>query len=265
MKDPSDAIKNIVQNAADNSEDRPPLKKPIGSEHLGQCENCNGNVRLIKFDDGSERKAGCRCEDIKYANEKQREINAKTFEKGSIIYGDYKKKTFDDYQAEDDLQVKALKVAKHYGEHFGQHIKNGQNVMFQGTYGTGKTHLAAAIRKAIADQNYKVLFMSLPDYIDKLKQEFKDRNQRHPISKMAQDADLLVLDDVGANRMTEFEVSELFKLVDARRGKCTVYTTNYTSKDFMKSMELHRIFSRMMENTKVVVINGDDYRMKGRN
>lgn len=258
-----ESIKRIIQNAKENSDDVPQLKKPIKSESLGQCEKCNGNKSLVTFDDGSTNETGCRCKAIKYVNDKQREINAQTFEKGSIIYGDYKRKTFDEYQAEDDMQVKALKVAKHYGEHFDQHIKKGQNVMLQGTYGTGKTHLAAAIRKAVSDQRYKVLFMSLPDYIDKLKQEFKDRNQRHPISKMAQDADLLILDDVGANRMTEFEVSELFKLVDARRGKCTVYTTNYTSKDFMKSMELHRIFSRMMENTKVVVINGDDYRMKG--
>lgn len=258
-----DSINRIMQHAKDNSEEAPLLKKPVKTESLGQCEKCKGNIKRITFEDGTTNETGCKCESIRWANEKQRKINAEVFEKGSIIYGDYKNKTFDEYKAESEMQVKALKAAGHYGRHFGDHLKNGQNVMFQGSYGTGKTHLAAAIRKSVADQNYKVLFMSLPDYIDKLKQEFKDHNQRHPISKMAQDADLLILDDVGANRMTDFEVSELFKIVDARRGKCTVYTTNYSSKDFMKSMEIHRIFSRMMERTKVVVLNGDDYRMKG--
>lgn len=263
MKDPGEQIAGLMQKAIDNSEEKPPAKKPIGAEHVGQCERCRGNVRIIKFDDGSERKAGCRCSAQQYANEKQREINARTFEKGSIIHGDYKTKTFEGYDAQTEAQRHGLKVAKHYAEHFPAHFKNGQNVLFQGSYGTGKTHLSAAIRKQVADQNYKVLFMSLPDYIDKVKQEFNETNKRHPIFKMASDADLLILDDIGANRMTEFEVSELFKIVDARRGKCTVYTTNYSGKDFVKSMELHRIFSRMMENTKVVVLKGDDYRMKG--
>lgn len=263
MKDPKESIAPLIQNAVENSEVQPTLKKPVHTEHLGQCVACRGNMRLIQFDDGSEKQTGCRCEAQKMVNEKQREINAKVFAQGSIIYGDYKTKSFDDYSADTDSQQHALKVSKHYVNHFESHLKNGQNILFQGTYGTGKTHLAAAIRKGVADQNYKVLFMSLPDYIDRVKQEFNESNKRHPIYKMASDADLLILDDVGANRMTEFEVSELFRLVDARRGKCTVYTTNYTSKDFTKSMELHRIFSRMMENTKVVMMAGSDYRMKG--
>lgn len=237
-------------------------------EHLDEtCEQCQRplqDVHII-FDDGTEKvnRTGCICEATKQVNEKQREINANTFERGSLLYGNYKNKGFDDYDAKTETQAQALKLSRYYADHFADQLKNGQNIFFQGQPGTGKTHLAAAIRKSVRDQNYKVLFMSLPDYIDKLKQEFGESNKRHPISKMAKDADLLILDDVGANRMTEFEVSELFKLVDSRNGKCTIYTTNYTSDDFTKNIAIHRVFSRMMQNTKIVVIKGDDYRTGG--
>ncbi|WP_020006192.1 ATP-binding protein [Salinicoccus albus] len=242
--------------------------KHTSVEHLNiKCEECNHELKIvtITYTDGTqeEKRAGCVCEATRRANEKQKEINARTFDKGSIMHGDYREKTLDDYQAETKEQSVALRSARKYIDTFDEQMKNRRNIIFQGMFGTGKTHLAAAIRNELSKKNYKALFMSLPDYIDRVKQEFKETNQRHPIYKMAQDADLLVLDDVGANRMTDFEVSELFRLVEARTGKCTVYTTNYDSNDFISSRELHRVFSRMMSNTAVIVLNGDDYREKG--
>ncbi|GAB3061980.1 ATP-binding protein [Salinicoccus sesuvii] len=263
MKNPSHQIANLMQHAVDNSEDRPPLKRPIGSEHLGQCEDCRGNVRLIKFDDGSEKETGCRCEAKRYANDKQRAINAKSYEKASALHGDYAEKTFNDYRAADQAQARALKLSKRYAEAFDEMLKKKQNLYFQGRPGTGKTHLAAAIRKVVRDQNYKVLFLSLPDYLGKVKAEFDNANTTYPIYKMAVDAELLILDDVGANRMTDWEVSEIFRLVDARNGKCTIYTTNLKSSDMTASIGLSRIFSRMMANTETIVLNGDDYRIGG--
>lgn len=248
-------------------------------EHLNEsCDKCGQELKKvhITFTDGTTKvnNAGCRCEANQYINQKQRAIKADIFEKGSMIYGDYKEKTFEAYQPQNESQQKALALSKYYAEQFQDQLKNGQNILFQGTFGTGKTHLAAAIRKFVASNHYTVLFMSLPDYLDKVKLKFNDDQKAisdsEKILKMAKDAELLILDDVGANRMTDFEVSELFKLVDARRGKCTIYTTNYSSKDFTsanvngrKNMELHRVFSRMMEHTKPIVIKGDDHRMKG--
>lgn len=265
-----DELKRQMANAKIKSSSVEHLKDADGEPlQCDQCKQALKNVTIYYMDGQSElkEKVGCKCEATRRVNEKQREINAKTFDAGSIINGGYQHKTFDDYRAETKDQQKALAMAKHYAENFDMHMANRQNVIMQGSYGTGKTHLAAAIRNELSRQHYKVLFMSLPDYIDKVKQEFGDHNQRHPIAKMAKDAELLILDDVGANRMTEFEVSELFRLVDSRTDKCTIYTTNYKPTEFLgKEAErkgLARIFSRMMQNTKVIVMNGPDYRMKG--
>lgn len=246
-------------------------------EHLDErCEGCGRDLQrvTITFEDGSQKvnEAGCMCEANKKALQKQRELDARDYDRFSIIQREYLEKSFDDYivahedtkQAE--MRADALKFSKHYALNFGSHFKEKQNLFIQGTFGTGKTHLAAAIKNEVSRQNYKVLFISMPNYIDKLKQEFNDQKTgkfRHSIYKWATEADLLILDDVGANRMNDFSISELFRLVDARTDKCTVYTTNMTSDEFTQTKELNRILSRMVNRAKAIVIKGDDYRRKG--
>lgn len=237
-------------------------------EYTGEkCDGCGKDLKIVQitFADGEvkENHAGCICDRIKFVNDQQKKIKADAFAKASIMHGDYKEKTFDNYQANSDEQVQAAKKMRYYANHFDEMLSESNCLLVQGTFGTGKTHLAAAVRNKLRAEDYQVLFISLPDYVDKLKQGFKDLNQVHPIFKFAKEADLLILDDVGANRMSEWEVSELFRLVDARRNKCTIYTTNLTSEQFRSSQALYRVFSRMMEKAKAIVIDGDDYRMKG--
>lgn len=239
-----------------------------------KCEDCNMPISrvYIDYENGNTemKETGCKCAVTKMINEKQREINAKTFDNGSIIHGKYNKKTLEDYETNTDQHVNAVNVAKHYIKNFNEHMANGQNIFIQGTMGTGKTHLAAAIRNALSAQKYRVLFLTVPDYFDTVKQEIDERRngalkgggQSRAIYKMAKDADLLILDDVGANRMTSFEIAELFRIVEARTDKCTIYTTNYNKSDFTASREINRVFSRMMQSTKLVVINGSDNRLK---
>jgi DNA replication protein DnaC len=237
-------------------------------EHTGEvCDGCGKDLKIvrIKFENGEvkENQSGCICDRIKYINEQQKRIKSDAFNKASVIHGDYKEKTFENYEPSNEQQETAAKKMKYYAEHFDEMSKESYSLLVQGTFGTGKTHLAAAVRNYLTSTNDKVLFISLPDYMDKLKQGFKDLNQIHPIYKFAKEADLLILDDVGANRMSEWEVSELFRLVDSRRNKSTIYTTNLTSEQFRSSQALYRVFSRMMEKAKVIVIDGADYRMKG--
>ncbi|WP_250637008.1 ATP-binding protein [Lentibacillus amyloliquefaciens] len=73
--------------------------------------------------------------------------------------------------------------------------------------------------------------------------------------------DLLVLDDIGAEQQTEWSTSKLFEILDDRSGKATVYTTNLSS-DELKERVGERNFSRMMDNTNVIVMNGSDYRRR---
>lgn len=227
-------------------------------EEVGKCEKCSRSIYKI---DGEE--VGCECDVIKESQDQVKAQKVKGFSDNSIITDFYKAKRLRDYKTETDEQINAKEVAKNYILNFDEHLKLGDNLLFQGSFGTGKTHIAASIRNALVERYYKVFYITLPEYLSEVKRAFKDGDRQYVFDRMIKECDLLVLDDVGANRMTDFEISEFFKIVDARTGKCTIYTTNLNSKDFNANYDIRRVFSRMMHNTKVVVLNGKDYRQEG--
>lgn len=226
-------------------------------EDLGVCPDCNKKTFLY---DGV--KVGCQCELVKESYEQINKQKALGFAKNSIMSKTHKEKRLNDYKPENNSQDRAKNTAVDYIVNFDEHLKNGKNLILQGTMGTGKTHIAASIRNALVERNYKVFFISFPEYMDMLKMSFDDPNKQHNTKRMINECELLVIDDIGANRLTGFAIDELFKITDARIGACTIYTTNMSAKDLEGSIDIKRAFSRMLENTEVITLDGEDYRRK---
>ena len=226
-------------------------------EELTQCDRCGNRIYVV---DGI--KAGCDCELLEQSLKDINRYKSSVYSKNSIITDVYKRKRLNDYKPSSTEQQIARKVAIDYILEFEKHLNDGKSLMLQGGFGTGKTHIAASIRNALVEKNYKVYFISLPEYLDVLKSSFDDEHKKEEIKEMVREADLLVIDDIGANRLTGFAIDELFKMADARTGKCTIYTTNLSVKDFESSIELERTFSRMMEDTEIISLNGQDYRRR---
>ncbi|MEK4800687.1 ATP-binding protein [Oceanobacillus sp. FSL K6-0118] len=137
-----------------------------------------------------------------------------------------------------------------------------QNLLFTGSYGTGKSHLSVSITKKLMEQGYECLFLSLPKLLTKIKQTYnKEGITEAELLQVIQRVDLLVLDDIGAEQRTAWSNSKLFEILDDRAGKSTIYTTNLNSRE-LKNHVSERNFSRMMERTNVIVMNGSDYRRR---
>jgi DNA replication protein DnaC len=117
-----------------------------------------------------------------------------------------------------------------------------------GTYGTGKTHLAAAIANRRMERSMPVLFLTVPDLLDHLKATFG------PTSEVAYDErfeqirtiPFLVLDDLGAEKQSDWAQEKLYQLLDYRhiRKLPTVVTTNNP----LETLE-PRIRSRLTDNS----------------
>lgn len=149
-----------------------------------------------------------------------------------------------------------------YVENFD--IQKPRNLILQGEVGTGKSHLSISIARELRDRGYSTIFISTSNLLDKIKSTFNDRkgNTEEQITNTLVSADLVVFDDIGAGDGGEFALGKLFKIIDLRAGKHNVFTTNLTKDYFFSSIDLERIFSRMTINATIVVMNGDDYRMK---
>lgn len=241
---------------------------------LGECQECrNGTLpngkpeikrRLHKlvYPDGTEKVVPCVCHKEKIAQQKQQEINSKKIDTFSVIDEEYRHATWADLEIKSEDQKKAYSTVNKYIENLDENIKKGKGLFFQGSYGTGKTYISAIIRREALSRGYSVLFIGFPEYFQMMAESQKNFKQNDKIFEIASKAELLILDEVNAD-LNSWKRDELYKLVDKRKDKSTIYTTNYKSDDFRSSVVLAQSFSRMMAKKEVVILNGTDYRIKG--
>jgi DNA replication protein DnaC len=135
---------------------------------------------------------------------------------------------------------------------------NHHFVTFQGDCGLGKTHLALVIAgRYINELQETVRYYQVPDLLEQLRNGYA--NGRHEdILNSCKKADLLILDDLGMQKNTEWTLDQLDSLIDYRyiRRKDTIFTTNKTLDELSP-----RIASRLNEG-EVFVLTGKDYRCK---
>lgn len=152
-----------------------------------------------------------------------------------------------------------------------------KGLFLHGEKGTGKTKLAAIIANERARAGSPVLFASVPDLMADIRRSFKDGTTSEAVQAV-KNAPFLVLDDLGAEKMTEWVGEQLFCIVNHRYNEClqTVVTSNYSPTqviahmatvdrdgNVIDDMQGQRIMSRIYEMCERVEIRGKDYRMKG--
>ncbi len=133
-------------------------------------------------------------------------------------------------------------------------------LVMMGTYGCGKTHLAAAIANTCVEYGMNTLFLTVPDLLDWLRYSYGSNNtsfeQRF---EEIRNVGLLVLDDLGAQNATQWAGEKLFQIIDYRysRKLPTVVTTNLSHEDLDE-----RIRSRLQDPdlSTWVRITAPDYR-----
>ena len=141
-------------------------------------------------------------------------------------------KTFETFQLElpnlSEEQLAALRIAYDRARRYAENPEGW--LLFQGTYGSGKTHLAVAIANYRLARGEQVLFMTVPDLLDHLRAAFGPSSEIEydDLFERVRNAPLLVLDDLGAESPTAWAQEKLFQLINHRylHRLCTVITTN---------------------------------------
>ncbi len=140
-----------------------------------------------------------------------------------------------------------------FARNFGR-LEGGQGILLLGRSGTGKTHLACAIVNRLFSK-HSVKFSHVPTLLERMRQT---NVELQPLLS----ADLLVLDDVGSERITGWTMERLLIIIDGRFTGCrpTVFTTNFDTKDFEARMGM-RIASRILGNNLHLFLQGPDWRL----
>lgn len=142
----------------------------------------------------------------------------------------------------------------------------GEGLLITGACGTGKTHMAVAILKDVLKNSMSGIFVSVPDLIAELKGNFGQNQKNAELLKCVTEAEFLVLDDLGAEKSSEWVTEQLYIIINNRYQNsqhATIITTNCS----IKQLELrigHRIVSRIIEMCDGVLLGGPDFREKKR-
>ncbi|MCE7947089.1 MAG: AAA family ATPase [Chloroflexi bacterium CFX4] len=127
-----------------------------------------------------------------------------------------------------EAQRRAAKAAAEIALHYAE-MPEGW-LLFEGSYGTGKTHLAAAIANHAIERGAPVLFITTPDLLDHLRGAFGPSSETayDELFERIRKASLLVVDDLGAESPTAWAIEKLYQLFnDRHRYRLpTVITTN---------------------------------------
>lgn len=164
---------------------------------------------------------------------------------------------------EQEYMPYAYETALRFAENFDKN--QGCGLIFTGDVGTGKTHLAAAIARHIVEKySVTVEFVSYVDLLADIRAAFSDKAK--DVAKIEEklcDAPVLIIDDLGKEKQSEFTKELLFRIVNRRyKDKLPlIVTTNYRLPELAKRLE-YAVFSRIVELCKAVDMRGRDYRLK---
>jgi DNA replication protein DnaC len=156
----------------------------------------------------------------------------------------------------------AYEVAKQYVESFP--MSDGKGLIFTGGVGTGKTHLAAAIcREVISRYSTTVEFVSYVQLLADIRAAFSDNRNIGEIEEKMMKTGLLVIDDLGKEKQSQFSNEMLYKVVNERYKNelPMIITTNWPLKSLSERLD-YAVFSRLIGTCKVVETSGNDYRMR---
>lgn len=168
----------------------------------------------------------------------------------------FKNKTFETYEVADN--VKAFKTCKAFAE-LDDFAVTPNSLMICGGYGTGKTHLAAAICNRLLERGMPVLFDTFGGHLEKLKAEYQGviKNYLEHLKTVP----ILVMDDVGKEKQTEWSTAVMYDIINHRYVHYLpiVITSNF-GEEQMKEYFGGACYSRLREMCALVVTRGEDKR-----
>lgn len=145
-------------------------------------------------------------------------------------------------------------------------IEKKNNIIFVGSCGVGKTHLATAIGITCARARYSTYFISFEALMTQLKKALQE-NRLEARMKFFSKYKVLIIDELGYMPIDNDAANLFFQLIARRYEKhCTIITTNMTfSKwgEIFGSVTLaNAILDRLLHHSEVISINGPSYRLK---
>lgn len=225
------------------------------------CELCGGSGWVLESVDGRKQARPCTC-------------RAAVLRRDRLESAQIPVRYRDDNFANFDEQTPALVSAKRIAREFvDAYPVVDSGLLFVGPAGRGKTHLACAIlSELVATKGVSALYADFSDLLLRIQTSFRpdaDSSKESVLTPYAE-AELLVLDELGASKPHAWVLDVLYNLLNTRynRKRITIATSNFEDEPDPASGERekledrigYRLRSRLYEMCTLVPLRGKDYR-----
>lgn len=242
--------------------------------YVGKCDQhgeFDGKLTVLF---GRELKSRCPvCAELQKAGQEKRDKVQESIRRSielaeklgsAAIPKRFSDRSFESYRAETDRQKTALQVCQDYAENFKDYFSGGRCLMLMGRPGTGKTHLACAIANHIVRETGGLaVYRTVGGLLIDIKASYSRENGASESMVMSGlcSPELLILDEVGATKPSEFELSTLFAIINKRyeHGYPTMIVSNLPPKKLAEAIG-DRCVDRLREGGEIVV--GFDWESK---
>ena len=227
-----------------------PLRSLDGRCPFGLCDGTG-----FVYDEETNTAFDCRCRPQRIALAKARTLSA-------VLPRRYRDVAFGRPPVT-DIDPQVVAATRRFTEQIGQHLDAGRGLWFMGPVGTGKTTLAMLVAKSALGAGRSVAIYSLPRLLNEIRETHRAERSHVDLLDRLTAVDLLHVDDVGAERTTDWVLEELYSIVNARYEdrRSMVITTNILDREALCEQITERTVSRLTEMCDELPLLGHDRRM----
>lgn len=183
------------------------------------CETHGDFISIIR--EGAEP-SGCPTCRLRQREEEERQAKRREFAYFQLqkakIPRRFADKSFANYEARTPEQKCALEICQSYADNFDEQLKAGRCMLLLGSLGTGKTHLAIAIaNRLIHKQSVSAIYRTVGGVLAEIRSSYDSRDTtEEEVLRSLIAPKLLILDEAGATKPSEFELATLFRIINGR-------------------------------------------------
>lgn len=262
-------VSEVLINAAQAANDKFKVNDGdyVGEDGLLRCGVCHRKKQMVIPFGNGKRTVACIC-DCRMAEierekaekeEKERRERIKAMRK--TCFGDEKLYawTFANDKGNNPKQTAAAKL---YADNFEDFKKDGIGLFLWGSCGTGKTFAACAVANALIDRGISAKVTTFGRILNELQGTFDKQPYLDELNRYS----LLVIDDLGIERTSEFSAEQMYGVIDNRykSGLPLIITTNLDLHEMSKISDIRykRIYERILEVCHPIEFKGVNYRRK---